>query len=411
MVPKPLALIMLKLALVLSLSTQAVLGGVCRDLASNGPQCPADPPLLCSNPNSNIDTCCFETPGGVLLQTQFWDYSPSVGAEDEWTLHGLWPDNCDGSYEQFCDSSLNIDGTVELILVGQFQDHALYEFMTKSWKDYKGDDENLWVHEFNKHGTCILTLKPKCYTKPTHNQNIYDYFKITVELFKKYPTYQFLTAEGIEPSTTKTYTKQQIQDALDKHFGGKSVYFKCDSNNALNEVWYFHHLKGSILGEQFVPIDALSNLGCPALGIKWIPKGKSGPQPTTTGGGGGPSPTGTPAKGLIKVDGKSGCLISNGKYYESGTCATFLFTEAEYGGHNIKSSKGYCGLDASGAFACGSLFQPSDTQFNRDNDGKIGYGNNFNWCLGLLEGSPPQTYVLNAGNGKCNGKTTFALLS
>lgn len=378
-----------------------------RDVA----QCPIDSPVSCSNPGADVDTCCFESPGGVLLQTQFWDYNPATGADDEWTLHGLWPDNCDGTYEQNCDPSLNIDGTVQSIVVGQFGDQALYDFMSKTWKNYNGDDESLWVHEFNKHGTCIRTLNPTCYGGTgtmKFGQNIYDFFRITVDLYKKLPTYQFLTAEGITPSTTNTYTKQQIADALNKHFGS-NVYFKCDSLNALQEVWYFHHIKGSVLGENFIPIDTLSNSGCSASGIKWIPKGSSGGTPTTTGGS---NPTGSPGtSGNIKVEGKSGCLISNGKYYESGTCATYTFSKATFGGWSLKSSKGYCGLDGLGNFACGSSFQSSDYQFNKDSSGNLGYGNTYDWCLGASEGSPAQTYVVNAQNGACDGQTTFHLLT
>lgn len=36
------------------------------------------------------DTCCFNYPGGQMLQTQFWDVDPALGPEDAWTIHGLW---------------------------------------------------------------------------------------------------------------------------------------------------------------------------------------------------------------------------------------------------------------------------------------------------------------------------------
>ena len=51
----------------------------------------------------------------TVLATQFW--STYTGLEKygqklpkaSWTLHGLWPDNCDGSYAQYCDFSRQFD--------------------------------------------------------------------------------------------------------------------------------------------------------------------------------------------------------------------------------------------------------------------------------------------------------------
>ena len=60
--------------------------------------------LSCSadaNP-ADVDTCCVETFGGLVLATQFWDTYTGLEAEgqlfpaDTWTLHGLWPDFCNG---------------------------------------------------------------------------------------------------------------------------------------------------------------------------------------------------------------------------------------------------------------------------------------------------------------------------
>lgn len=56
--------------------------------------------------------------------------------------------------------------------------------MNEYWKDYKGDDEDFWEHEWNKHGTCMSTLEPKCYNGYKGQAEVVDYFQITVDLFK-----------------------------------------------------------------------------------------------------------------------------------------------------------------------------------------------------------------------------------
>ena len=46
--------------------------------------------LSCHNSSAVDNLCCFNAPGGTLLQTQFWDTNPASGPEDSWTIHGLW---------------------------------------------------------------------------------------------------------------------------------------------------------------------------------------------------------------------------------------------------------------------------------------------------------------------------------
>ena len=49
-----------------------------------------DYPLSCTNRTIVPNTCCFNYPGGELLQTQFWDTDPATGPANHWTVHGLW---------------------------------------------------------------------------------------------------------------------------------------------------------------------------------------------------------------------------------------------------------------------------------------------------------------------------------
>ena len=63
-----------------------------------------EPLLSCSSgaQANKTDSCCVETYGGLVLATQFWDVytgfesQGQVLPKDSWTIHGLWPDFCNG---------------------------------------------------------------------------------------------------------------------------------------------------------------------------------------------------------------------------------------------------------------------------------------------------------------------------
>lgn len=58
-------------------------------LAGHSEYC-LDFPLSCTNTTVVPNLCCFNYPGGELLQTQFWDTDPATGPANHWTVHGLW---------------------------------------------------------------------------------------------------------------------------------------------------------------------------------------------------------------------------------------------------------------------------------------------------------------------------------
>lgn len=125
--------------------------------------------------------------------------------------------------------------------------------MNTYWKDYQGNDETFWEHEWGKHGTCISTLEPSCYTDYTPQQEVVDFFQKTVDLFKTLDSYSFLSAAGIVPSSTDTYTSAQILAALAEP-RGVQVAIQC-RNSALDEIWYFFDVRGSVQTGTFVATD------------------------------------------------------------------------------------------------------------------------------------------------------------
>ena len=129
------------------------------------------------------------------------------------------PDNCDGSYEQFCDPSRELTNITAVMAAAS---PCTLKYMKKYWKDYQGDDEDFWEHEWNKHGTCLSTLEPKCYPNYKPSMEAVDYFEKAVELFKQLPSYKWLEEAGIVPSTTATYTRDAINDIKSRAFAKRN---------------------------------------------------------------------------------------------------------------------------------------------------------------------------------------------
>lgn len=204
-------------------------------------------------------------PSGQLLFTQFWDTDPATGPTDSWTIHGLWPDNCDGSYPKHCDSSRSHNNIREILDNGVAKSNgsSVLEVMNKYWKDYQGDDDHFWAHEWNKHGTCVSTLKPSCYEDYTKGEDVVDYFTRAVSLFEKLPTYEWLAEANITPDDDGLYSYEAIKSTLAKRHG-EEVTVRC-RGNVIDEVWYHFNVKGSLQDGEFVAAEPDGVKGkCPA---------------------------------------------------------------------------------------------------------------------------------------------------
>ena len=258
------------------------------------------------------------------------------------------PDHCDGTFDQYCDDSRAYRNITAILR--SFKADTLLDQMGLYWKDFRGHDSSLWWHEWAKHGTCISTLEPTCYHDYTLQEEVVDYFRSAVTVFQQRPSYKWLHDAGIVPSTSDTYAFYDIQSALVVQHGAP-VTLRC-RNGQLNEIWYHFDVKGSVQTGTFVathPDGTKSS--CPMHGIRYLPKSMPD-EPTTSffTSTAMPTPTSTqapfPGKGFLNVQvdsGQQGCIISDGSWYTSGSCATFI-AERSQGGFTLMSRKGKCAM-------------------------------------------------------------------
>ncbi|KZT43858.1 ribonuclease T2 [Sistotremastrum suecicum HHB10207 ss-3] len=395
-----------------------------RDLFKRGSStCGTGGVLSCTNTTAQ-NTCCFESPGGHLLQVQFWDTNPSTGPTNSWTIHGLWPDHCDETFDQFCDESrqyTDISG-VRFFPSDFYRSYPLQiltaagatdtlNFMNEFWKDQGGDDETFWEHEWGKHGTCMSTLVPSCLPKGSAAKaEAVDFFNTVVRLFQGLPTFTFLSSQGITPSSTATFTLSQLTSAL-KKASGFTPGLDCTSG-VLNQITWYHELRGSVIDGTFVQIDAPQAGSCPSTGIKYPPKTgttstpPSGPSSTTTTGSSPTGPPGSlPTKSTLSIfqsgsSSKTGGLLTAGTW-STQTPATYTISGST-SSLTLSTSKGKCQVSG-GSLTCGSSVTTAST-FSAVTSGSqllIAFGGSTSFSSdGVPSGTVQETVFTGTGHSK-----------
>jgi ribonuclease T2 len=291
---------LLGLAVAACVQTTTVLAG-----SACGPNCHlAKPELSCSAAAQPalVDSCCVETFGGLVLSTQFWDTYTGLESEGQllpensWTLHGLWPDFCNGSWTQYCDlnrqydphpspntTTGTADGTPVPPYTGPTVDtfltalgkpgRTLLEWMNKFWIAQNQPNTELWAHEYSKHATCFSTFAPSCFTSSAlrKHKDLLAYFSISAEYFNRLPTYDWLAASAITPSNSTGYALSDIQSALAARHGA-TPYIGCsgpryneteagkgsldNGRTVFTEVWYYYYIYGQVQAGKGKPVEA-----------------------------------------------------------------------------------------------------------------------------------------------------------
>lgn len=147
-----------------------------------------------------------------LLFVQIWPGSWMDGNVDYWGIHGIWPNDNNGSYPVFCPGK-------------QFQEKnitTLEPLLEKYWTDYK-NPVNFWKHEYNKHGVCAHSDPPL--------DTEYKFFLTGLQLREQMDLYNILANSGIVPSNSRTYTMDQITSVIKKNITYTPLVYCTKKNN------------------------------------------------------------------------------------------------------------------------------------------------------------------------------------
>ncbi|XP_012527579.1 ribonuclease Oy [Monomorium pharaonis] len=126
-------------------------------------------------------------------------HSCSLPKREEWTIHGIWPTKYNTMGPQFCNNSLKFNASTLAPIESELKEN---------WIDIqKGSHPySFWKHEWNKHGTCAVTVKAL--------NNEFNYFQVALKLLDKYNMIDVLSKANILPGNK--YMVQQIFMGIQK---------------------------------------------------------------------------------------------------------------------------------------------------------------------------------------------------
>lgn len=118
-----------------------------------------------------------------------------------WVVHGLWPSVKGEMGPSFCDRSYPFDMNKINWLAS-----SLEEYWPNLYTNTEAD--SFWKHEWEKHGTCALTL-PQITDES-------DYFNVSLSLRTIFDFGKMLKANKIIPDDEKSYDLSSIKSAIQK---------------------------------------------------------------------------------------------------------------------------------------------------------------------------------------------------
>ncbi|KAJ3075001.1 ribonuclease T2-like [Podochytrium sp. JEL0797] len=264
---------------------------------------------LDSSTKAPYDECCVSN-NGIAIFAQNYTYGlsyryPSNNWTDlsvvrdigpKFTVHGLWPNKCDGSFNQTqwnsdhtqvighdydlygCDASRSFQNAEEILqnTTGKFR--WIYPLIKEIWRAGDGDDNWFYSHEWSKHGTCAESFKPRCYEdKFTPFLDFYEYLSAVVELYVRLDVKKAFRAVGIDSSDKRGYNRTLLNDAHAKMFGhpGGMQCVQREGKFYLSEVWtYLQERPGhafTVASPDIVTKEGGAYQSCPLDQLVYIP--------------------------------------------------------------------------------------------------------------------------------------------
>ncbi|KAI8869217.1 ribonuclease T2, partial [Ramicandelaber brevisporus] len=193
--------------------------------------------MSCTPESSKLSTCCSPKYGLVAFAVQ---WLPTMGPAKNWTIHGHWPDKCDGTFApgDGCDNTRKYTGITGILAK---RDPALLDRMNTLWPSSKGDNEWFFQHEFHKHGTCVSTMHPDCYADYQKHDDMVEYFTTALDMAQQYNPYDAFADAGIVPGGT--YNRDDMIKAIAKKWNGMAAKLFC-KRGQIEEIQMFFKVKG-----------------------------------------------------------------------------------------------------------------------------------------------------------------------
>lgn len=210
---------------------------------------------------------------------------PGYGPSDAFTMHGLWPNTCSGAQgpKDGCDESRQYTD------ISSYFDSSFLDQMNTFWPSDQGDNNEFWMHEWQKHGTCVSTLAPKCFDQSSYatGEEVPMYFGKALELRQTYDMYAAMNNAGYGPvsSAEQGYNVNNVVAAIRTAYG-VNVQLMC-KGAAIDGIRMWFNVKGA---DSYVPINApTSQQKC--RGTIYLPLKDSSSDSSSSGGS-----SGTPNK-------------------------------------------------------------------------------------------------------------------